>query len=149
MKSIEIIGLIASVLIVFSMVFKTTNYKGTIAMRIINGIGSIFFTIYGFYPNTVGASYEPNALATGIANAALFILNAIYLIIEIRQHKKPNDIYKLDLYEEEVLFLYEQLKSGKPHMAITETRLKEIIDKNPEFKNWEERIKRIEDESNS
>ena len=32
----EIIGIIASVLIVFSMLFKTTTFKGTVWMRIIN-----------------------------------------------------------------------------------------------------------------
>lgn len=79
MNPIEIIGLVASVLIVFSMVFKTTNFKGTIAMRIINSVGSIFFVIYGF---------TLPALATGIANACLFVLNIVYLIIEVRSHAK-------------------------------------------------------------
>lgn len=79
MNLVEIIGLIASVLIVFSMVFKTTSFKGTVAMRVINSIGSIFFVIYGF---------TLPAYATGIANASLFILNSVYLIIEVRSHAK-------------------------------------------------------------
>lgn len=79
MNKIEIIGLIASILIVVSMIFKTTSFKGTILMRIINAIGSIFFTIYGlFLP----------AYSTAITNACLFILNIIYLIIEIKDYYK-------------------------------------------------------------
>ena len=79
MNKIEIIGLIASILIVASMVFKTTSFKGTILMRIINAMGSIFFTIYGFLLP---------AYSTAITNACLFILNVVYLAIEIRSHYK-------------------------------------------------------------
>ena len=79
MKLIDIIGLIASAIIVSSMVFKTTTFKGTVAMRIVNSIGCIFFIIYGFtLPD----------LATGIANAALLILNIVYLFVEVRAHGK-------------------------------------------------------------
>lgn len=79
MNKIEIIGLIASILIVVSMVFKTTSFKGTILMRIINAIGSIFFTIYGLLLP---------AYSTAITNACLFILNIVYLIIEIKDYYK-------------------------------------------------------------
>lgn len=79
MNNIEIIGIIASILIVLSMVFKTTNYKGTIAMRIINAIGSVFFVIYG--------TLLP-AWSTMITNAVLFVLNIFYLIKEIKDHQK-------------------------------------------------------------
>lgn len=78
MSKLEIIGLIGSLLIVFSMVFKTTAYKGTIAMRIINSIGSIFFIVYGF---------TLPALASGITNSILLILNIFYLIKETKDHK--------------------------------------------------------------
>lgn len=79
MNPIEIIGLIASILIVTSMVFKTTTFKGTILMRIINGVGSIFFIVYGFM---IGA------WSTGIANSALLIINIVYLIREIKDYKR-------------------------------------------------------------
>lgn len=74
---VEIIGIIAGILIVFSMVFKTTNFKGTIAMRIINSAGSIFFVVYGFMAF---------AYSTAITNAVLFILNIVYLFVEVRAH---------------------------------------------------------------
>lgn len=79
MNKVEIIGLIASLLIVFSMVFKTTSFKGTILMRILNGLGSIFFIVYGF---------SLPALATGISNSFLLIINVFYLIKECIDYKR-------------------------------------------------------------
>lgn len=81
MSNIEILGLIASLLIVFSMVFKTTTYKGTIIMRALNGLGSIFFIIYGFILP---------AIATAITNICAFILNIYWLIKEYKDHNKNN-----------------------------------------------------------
>ena len=79
MNTVEIIGIVASILIVLSMVFKTTDYKGTIAMRVINAAGSIFFVIYGVLLP---------AWSTMATNAALFCLNIFYLIKEIKDHNK-------------------------------------------------------------
>ena len=79
MKPIEIVGIIASLFIVVSMCFKTTTFKGTIIMRIINGLGSIVFVVYG--------ALLP-ALATLITNACAFVINLFYLIKEIRDHKR-------------------------------------------------------------
>lgn len=79
MNKIEIIGLIASILIIFSMIFRTTNFKGTIYMRIINSIGSIFFVIYGLLLP---------AYSSAITNGVLFVLNIIYLIIEVKYNNK-------------------------------------------------------------
>ena len=73
MNNFEVIGIIASVLVVFSMVFKTTTYRGTMLMRILNLAGSIFFIIYGFLLP---------AYATAITNSCAFILNLIYIIKE-------------------------------------------------------------------
>lgn len=74
---IEIIGLIASLIIVSSMSFKTTTFKGTIIMRILNALGSIGFIIYGiFLP----------AYATALTNICILILNIIYIIKETKTH---------------------------------------------------------------
>ena len=77
----EIIGIIASVLIVLSMLFKTTTFKGTIWMRIINALGSVFFISYGF---------SIKAYSTGICNSILFLVNIFYLIKEIKDHSCIN-----------------------------------------------------------
>lgn len=79
MNKLELIGLVGSILIVFSMIFKTTNFKGTILMRIINSVGSIFFIIYGFLLP---------AYSSALTNSILLVLNIIYLIIEIKSHNK-------------------------------------------------------------
>ena len=78
MKSLEIIGLVACILIVMSMIFKTTNIRGTILMRSINLVGSVFFVVYGFLLP---------AYATAIANAFLIVINVFYIIKEIRDYK--------------------------------------------------------------
>lgn len=77
----EIMAYVATVLIVVSMVFKTTTYVGTQIMRVVNAVGSIAFTIYGF---GIGGACLP----TGIANAILFIINIVFIFIEYRDHKK-------------------------------------------------------------
>lgn len=76
---LEVIGIIASVIIVFSMIFKTTTFRGTILMRIINGIGSAFFIVYGLMLP---------AYSTAICNACTFIINIFYLFKEIKDNKK-------------------------------------------------------------
>lgn len=79
MDKIEIIGLIAAIFIAFSMIFKTTTFKGTILMRSINTIGAIFFIIYGFILP---------AYSTAICNVFIFILNIYYLFKEVIDYKK-------------------------------------------------------------
>lgn len=59
--------------------FKTTSIKGTIAMRIINMLGSVAFVFYGLLIK---------ATATAITNFILFFLNLSYIIIEIKSHNK-------------------------------------------------------------
>lgn len=75
----DIIGYVGTALIVLSMVFKTTTFKGTMIMRVINLIGSVAFAVYGF-----GA----NAVPTGVANAILTAINVVFIIIEVKDHKK-------------------------------------------------------------
>ena len=79
MNNFEVIGIVASVLVVFSMVFKTTTYRGTMMMRILNLTGSIFFVVYGFLLP---------AYATAITNSCAFLLNAFYIVKEYKDHKR-------------------------------------------------------------
>ena len=75
---IEVIGICATVLILFSMMFKTTTLKGDIRMRILNLIGSIIFTVYGcLLP----------ALSTAILNGILIFINLYHLILLIKEQK--------------------------------------------------------------
>ncbi len=79
MDKLEIVGLIAAIFIAFSMIFKTTTFKGTILMRSMNTVGSIFFIIYGFMLP---------AYSTAICNVFIFVLNIYYLFKEVRDYKK-------------------------------------------------------------
>jgi len=79
---IEIIGIVATVMILISMSFKTTTLKGSIIMRITNIIGSIVFTVYG--------ALLP-AISTAILNALLVIINTYHLIVLINENKKAQE----------------------------------------------------------
>ncbi len=76
---IEAIGIVATLLILFSMMFKTTTLKGDIRMRVLNLIGSVIFTVYGcLLP----------ALSTAILNGVLIIVNTYHLISLLKEQKK-------------------------------------------------------------
>lgn len=75
----EIIGILAALLVLISMLVKTTNFKGTIFMRIFNTIGSIVFVYYGV---------ENELPAVILMNSLIVIINVIYIIKEIKDHKK-------------------------------------------------------------
>ena len=76
----EIIGIVSTLLILISMLFKTTSLKGSILMRALNLTGSLFFVVYGcLLP----------AISTAILNAALVIVNSIHLITLLLENKKP------------------------------------------------------------
>lgn len=72
---IELIGTLASILILTSMCIKSTTVKGNILMRVINIIGSIIFVYYG---------YVLGAYSTILLNAVCVIIN-IYHIIAMRK----------------------------------------------------------------
>jgi len=75
---VEIIGIAATILILFSMLFKTTTIIGDIRMRTLNLIGSIVFVVYGcLLP----------AISTAVLNGGLVIINTYHLISLIREYK--------------------------------------------------------------
>ena len=74
---IEIIGIVATLLILLSMCFKTTNRKGAITMRSLNIVGSIVFVVYGILLP---------AISTAILNGALVVVNTIHLVQLLRKH---------------------------------------------------------------
>jgi predicted membrane protein len=78
---IEAIGIIATLLILFSMLFRTTTLKGDIRMRALNLVGSIVFTIYGILIP---------AYSTAFLNGALIIINTYHLIMLVKESKKQN-----------------------------------------------------------
>ena len=75
---IEIIGILATILILISMSFKTTSIKWSIWMRALNIAGSVVFVVYGFLLP---------AYSTAILNAALVFVNTYHLVILLKERK--------------------------------------------------------------
>ena len=76
---IELIGILAGVLIMGSLVFPSTSTRGNISMRTLNILGSILFVIYGFLIP---------AYSTPIVNMLTIILNSYNIIKLLKINKK-------------------------------------------------------------
>lgn len=76
---VEIVGIVATVLIFIGMCFKTSTFKGTLILRLLNIVGSAIFVVYG--------ALLP-AISTAVLNGLLIIVNAIHLGLLIKNHKK-------------------------------------------------------------
>ena len=68
---IEIIGLLASIIVILSMCISSSNTKGNIIMRIVNIVGSALFIYYGF---------ALSAPSTIIVNFGAVIINIVYIV---------------------------------------------------------------------
>lgn len=77
----EIIGIIASIILIVAMSFRSTTPKKNILMRAINIIGSILFVVYGFLIP---------AYSTAGLNIAIIIVNVVYITLEWRQIKNAD-----------------------------------------------------------
>lgn len=78
MSIIEIIGIIATIIIVIAMCFNTTTIKGNYLMQILNIIGSLVFVIYGLILP---------AYSTALLNGILVFVNAYRLLMLIVKQK--------------------------------------------------------------
>jgi hypothetical protein len=75
----ELTGIMASIIIIFSMVFKTTTFKGTMLMRTLNTVGSVLFIIYGL---------SIPAYSTAICNCCALLINIFYIFKETKDYKR-------------------------------------------------------------
>jgi len=74
----EAIGIVASLLIIVSMSFKTSTLQSTIKMRIFNMLGSAVFVVYGLVLP---------AYSTAFLNAVLIGVNAHHLRVLLRKYR--------------------------------------------------------------
>ena len=74
----EVIGIVASLIILSSTIFKSTSNKRNIVMRTINALGSSIFVAYGFLINS---------LSIILLNIILIVIALIHIIILV---KVPN-----------------------------------------------------------
>lgn len=78
-QEIEIIGMLASAVVLVSMLAKTMSYRGTMFMRIINTLGCFIFIFYGLLLPS---------FASVLMNSIICVVNIVYIIREYRnQHK--------------------------------------------------------------
>lgn len=69
---IETIGIIASIVILISMTFKTTQVKSAFIMRCVNIVGSCIFIVYGLLLP---------AYSTAFLNAGITFINIYHAIL--------------------------------------------------------------------
>ena len=74
----EIVGFLASIIVIISITFNPQSWRGNIWLRLLNLIGSIAFIIYGILLP---------AYATIFMNCVAGIINLIYLIKILRSAK--------------------------------------------------------------
>ena len=80
----EVIGIVATLFILLSMLFKTNTLNEDIRMRVFNLIGVIVFAVYGcLIP----------AYSTIILNICLIIVNTFHLVILLKQKKKETGLF--------------------------------------------------------
>jgi hypothetical protein len=78
---VELLGIIASIFMVFSLILPSTSARGNISMRILNIIASALFVVYGcLIP----------AFSTALLNSLTIIINIIN-IVKIKRKMKDND----------------------------------------------------------
>ena len=79
MNWVEVLGIVSTLLIVFSMSCKTSSFKPELIMRITNMIGSLLFVLYGiFLP----------AISTAIRNGILVVVNIYHIYILCKSKDK-------------------------------------------------------------
>lgn len=61
----ELLGLIGSLCVCVSMIFKTDTFRGALLLRSLNLIGSLIFIIYGLSLNAISI-YLLNIIASSI-----------------------------------------------------------------------------------
>ena len=76
---IELIGFVATLLILVAMSFRTDSFKGDVIMRVLNMIGSAVFAVYGFLLP---------AWSTAILNTVLVFVNAWHIGSLYKHHKE-------------------------------------------------------------
>ncbi len=78
----EIIGIVATLFVLVSMLFNTLSYKGSLWMRILNIAGSVVFVVYGVLLP---------AISTAVLNAVLIFVNGYHLIRLIKDNKNKKE----------------------------------------------------------
>ena len=74
----EIIGILASVIVLCSALFKSTDAKKNILMRVINAIGSLIFAVYGICISSISII---------VLNAAMIMVCIFHIHVLLKELK--------------------------------------------------------------
>lgn len=81
MNKYEIIGIIGTVCILTSMCIPSTHRRQNILMRCINSVGCIVMVVYSIFAG---------AISSVVMNAAIFVVNLVYIIKLAVSLKNPD-----------------------------------------------------------
>lgn len=79
---IEVIGMIATISLIISMMVNTKNPKTVIMMRALNAVACVAFVVYGLLLS---------AYSTAISNGFIFFVDMWYLYKNIKMYKKGEE----------------------------------------------------------
>lgn len=79
---VEVIGMIATISLIISMMVNTKNPKTVIMMRALNAIACVAFVVYGLLLS---------AYSTAISNGFIFFVDMWYLYKNIKMYKKGEE----------------------------------------------------------
>lgn len=82
MEAVEYVGIVAGVLILFSMCYPTNTFKATLLLRIFNLIGSIVFVVYGILLP---------AYATAGVNCGCVVVNSVQIVLLFKNRNKQKE----------------------------------------------------------
>lgn len=78
---VEVIGLVATAILIASMCFNTKTFTGTLLMRVLNLVCSVIWIIYA-------CAHTPGLLSTLVSNVLLTFINLYFLIIAVKNKDK-------------------------------------------------------------
>lgn len=82
--AVQVIGYVASVVIVLSLCFPTHTRKSTLMLRIVNMIGSALFMTFGLL--------TPDNIPTAVLNGATIVVDIVQIVLlYVKKPQKSND----------------------------------------------------------
>lgn len=82
--AVQVIGYVASAVIVLSLCFPTHTRKSTLMLRIVNMIGSALFMTFGLL--------TPDNIPTAVLNGATIVVDIVQIVLlYVKKPQKSND----------------------------------------------------------
>lgn len=103
--AIQVIGYVASAVIVLSLCFPTHTRKSTLMLRIINLIGSAFFMAYGILTDTI---------PTAVLNGATIVVDIVQIVLlYVKKPQKDSTVENADTSSDPVFEVESQTSQSE------------------------------------